>query len=75
MDNEKYGIELELITNKFKEKIEQVKRAFKGLQNEEIDLGRKIKIGKVENSSVVLKNLPEISSVALKNFSVWRFSR
>lgn len=29
----------------------------------------------MENSSVVLKNLPEISSVALKNFSVWRFSR
>jgi hypothetical protein len=27
MDNEKYGIELELIVNKFKEKMQQVKNA------------------------------------------------
>ncbi|MGM9694605.1 MAG: hypothetical protein ACI3YC_06320 [Alloprevotella sp.] len=33
--------------------------------------GKKNKMGKVENSSVSLKNLPENSSVALKNFSVF----
>lgn len=36
--NEKYGIELELITSKFKEKIESIKNSFKGIQDETIDV-------------------------------------
>ena len=38
MDNEKYGIELELIVNKFKEKMQQVKNAFKGIDNKQVNI-------------------------------------
>lgn len=38
MDNEKYGIELELITNKFKEKMQEVKSAFKGISDKKVNL-------------------------------------
>ena len=38
MDNEKYGIELDLVWDKFKNKIQQVKSTFKGLSNEKINL-------------------------------------
>ena len=38
MDNEKYGIELELITNKFKQKMQEVKNAFKGVSDKKINV-------------------------------------
>ena len=38
MDNEKYGIELELITNKFKQKMQEVKSAFSSLTDKKINL-------------------------------------
>jgi len=37
VDNEKYGIELELITNKFKQKIQEVKNAFKGIEKPKVE--------------------------------------
>lgn len=36
--DEKYGIELELITNKFKSKMQEVKNAFKGIDNHQINI-------------------------------------
>ena len=36
--DEKYGIELELITNKFKSKMQEVKNAFKGIDNHAINI-------------------------------------
>ena len=38
MDNEKYGIELELITSKFNEKMQKVKNSFSALENKKINL-------------------------------------
>ena len=38
MDNEKYGIELELITSSFNKKIQQVKNTFRGLGDKKINL-------------------------------------
>lgn len=38
MDNEKYGIELELITNKFKEKMQEVKSAFSSLTDKKVNI-------------------------------------
>ena len=38
MDNEKYGIELELITNKFKQKMQEIKNAFKGVDDKKINI-------------------------------------
>ena len=40
MDNEKYGIELELITSKFNQQMQQTKNAFKSLENTQIDMSR-----------------------------------
>jgi len=40
MDNEKYGIELELITAKFNEKIEGIKRRVQDLGNQKIDMAK-----------------------------------
>lgn len=42
--NEKYGIELELIISKFKEKIDKVKQQFKGIEDQKIDIGKQINI-------------------------------
>jgi hypothetical protein len=36
--DEKYGIELELITNKFKSKMQEVKNAFKGIDNHTVNV-------------------------------------
>ena len=38
MDNEKYGIELELVTNKFKEKMQQIKSSFSSLTDKKINI-------------------------------------
>ena len=38
MDNEKYGIELELVTNKFNEKMQQVKNSFSSLTDKKVNL-------------------------------------
>lgn len=38
MDNEKYGIELELITSKFNEKMEKVKSSFSSLTDKKVNL-------------------------------------
>ena len=42
--NEKYGIELELIMQKFNEKINKVKNAFKGIEDKKIDMSKQVKI-------------------------------
>lgn len=38
MDNEKYGIELELVLGKFKQKIQEVKSAFTGISDKKVTL-------------------------------------
>ena len=38
MDNEKYGIELELVTNKFKEKMQEIKSSFSSLTDKKINI-------------------------------------
>lgn len=40
--NEKYGIELELIMQKFNEKINKVKNAFKGIEDKKIDMSKQV---------------------------------
>lgn len=42
--NEKFGIELELITQKFKQKINKIKNAFKGIGNQKIDMSKQVKV-------------------------------
>lgn len=64
--NEKYGIELELITNKFKDKIEQVKKAFKGIGNEKIDMSKKVKIDNLKREFELASNQAEMLRHKLK---------
>lgn len=42
MDNEKYGIELELVTNKFNQKMQEVKKAFTNLTDKKVNLNTNI---------------------------------
>lgn len=68
--NEKYGIELELITNKFNEKINKIKKSFSGLKNEQVELKADTKqmeylrhqIKQVEAELNKLKSIPMTSS-------------
>ena len=64
--NEKYGIELELITNKFKAKIEQVKKAFKGIGNEKVDLSKQVKIDNLKREFELASNQAEMLRHKLK---------
>lgn len=64
--NEKYGIELELITNKFKEKIERVKKIFKGIGNEKIDMSKQVKIDSLKREFELASNYAEMLRNKLK---------
>lgn len=64
--NEKYGIELELVTNKFKEKIEQVKKAFRGIGNEKIDMSKQVKIDNLKREFELASNQAEMLRHKLK---------
>lgn len=64
--NEKYGIELELITNKFKEKIEKVKKAFHGIENQKIDMSKQVKIDGLKREFELASNQAEALRHKLK---------
>ena len=53
--NEKYGIELELIMQKFNEKINKVKNAFKGIENKNIHVG--IDGAEIESTKIKMQEL------------------
>ena len=67
--NEKYGIELELITNKFNEKINKIKKTFSGLKNEKIDMGHQIKLDNVTRQFEIASNEAEMLRNKLKTLN------
>ena len=54
--NETYGIELKLILDKFKQKIEQVKNSFKGIEDQKIDIGKQARIDNLKRQLEIAKN-------------------
>lgn len=42
--NEKYGIELELITSKFKEKVNKIKNSFQSIGKQKVDMSKQVKL-------------------------------
>lgn len=68
MDNEKYGIELELITNKFKQKMQEVKNAFKGVENKKINVNTNN--SQIEYVKSQIKEIQYLLKQADKGFEV-----
>lgn len=67
--NEKYGIELELIMQKFNEKINKVKNAFKGIENKKIDMSKQVKIHNVTRQFEIASNEAETLRNKLKTLN------
>lgn len=67
--NEKYGIELELITNKFNEKINKIKKTFSGLKNEKIDMSHQVKLDNVTRQFEIASNEAEMLRNKLKTLN------
>lgn len=68
MDNEKYGIELELLTSKFKEKMQEVKSSFAGLSNKKININANT--AQIEYIKSQIKEMEYLLSRADKGFEV-----
>lgn len=68
--NEKYGIELQLIMQKFNEKIDRVKNAFKGIENKKIDMSKQVKIDNVARQFEIASNEAEMLRNKLKTLNL-----
>lgn len=62
--NEKYGIELEIIMQKFNEKINKVKKAFKGIEDKKVHVG--IDGAELELTKVKMKELQDLLDLNAK---------
>lgn len=67
--NEKYGIELELITQKFKQKINKIKNAFKGIGNQKIDMSKQVKVNNLTREFELASNQAEMLRNKLKTLN------
>lgn len=67
--NEKYGIELELITQKFKQKINKIKNAFKGIGNQKIDMSKQVKVNSLTREFELAHNQAEMLRNKLKTLN------
>ena len=67
--NEKYGIELELIMQKFNEKINKVKNAFKGIEDKKIDMSKQVKIDNLTREFELAHNQAEMLRNKLKTLN------
>lgn len=68
MDNEKYGIELELITNKFKQKMQEVKSAFGSISDKKINVNANT--AQIEYIKSQIKEIQYLLKQADKGFEV-----
>lgn len=64
--NEKYGIELQLIMQKFNEKINKVKNAFREIENKKIDMSKQVKINNLAREFELANNQAEMLRHKLK---------
>lgn len=67
--NEKYGIELKLIMQKFNEKINQVKNAFKSIEDKKIDMSKQVKIDNLTRQFELAHNQAEMLRNKLKTLN------
>ena len=68
MDNEKYGIELELVTSKFKQKMQDVKSAFSSLSNKKVDIN--VNTAQINYVKSQIQEIEYLLSKADKGFEV-----